>query len=50
MFTTAAYIALFLLCSYGIFTLDLRKDSLSKSVFIAMFLGHRLAWTPTAST
>ena len=39
MFTTAAYIALFLLCSYGIFTLDLRKDSLSKSVFIAMFLG-----------
>lgn len=39
MLTTAAYIALFLLCSYGIFKLDLRKDSLSKSVFIAMFLG-----------
>lgn len=39
MFTISAYIALFLLCSYGIFKLDLRKDSLSKSVFIAMFLG-----------
>lgn len=39
MLTTLAYIALFLLCSYGIFKLDLHKDSLSKSVFIAMFLG-----------
>lgn len=39
MFTLSAYIAFFLLCSYGIFKLDLHKDSLSKSVFIAMFLG-----------
>lgn len=39
MFIIPAYIALFLLCSYGIFKLNLQKDALSKSVFIAMFLG-----------
>ncbi|WP_032115536.1 cation:dicarboxylase symporter family transporter [Candidatus Arsenophonus nilaparvatae] len=39
MFTILAYIAIFLLCSYSIFKVDLHRDSLSKSVFIGMFFG-----------
>lgn len=39
MFTTLAYIALFLICSWGIFEIDKRSSSLSRSVFAAIFIG-----------
>lgn len=39
MFTTLAYIALFLICSWGIFEIDKRSQSLSRSVFVAIFMG-----------
>lgn len=39
MFTTLAYVALFLICSWGVFKIDQRSQSLSRSVFIAIFLG-----------
>lgn len=39
MFTTLAYIALFLICSWVISTIDKRSQSLSRSVFIALFIG-----------
>lgn len=39
MVTTFTYIVLFLICSWGIFKTDQKSESLSKSVFIAIFLG-----------
>ncbi|MBW9462284.1 cation:dicarboxylase symporter family transporter [Kluyvera sp. EC_51] len=39
MFITLAYIALFLICSWGIFEIDKRSSSLSRSVFAAIFIG-----------
>ncbi|ADO48418.1 cation:dicarboxylate symporter family transporter [[Enterobacter] lignolyticus] len=39
MFITLAYIVLFLVCSWGIFRIDQKSASLSKSVFIAIFIG-----------
>ena len=39
MFTTLAYIVLFLICSWGIFKIDQKSHSLSRSVFIAIFIG-----------
>lgn len=39
MFTTLAYIALFLFCSWGIVKIDKRSQSLSRSVFVAIFIG-----------
>lgn len=39
MFITFAYIALFLVCSWAIFRIDRKSTSLSKSVFIAIFIG-----------
>ncbi|MDA8481250.1 cation:dicarboxylase symporter family transporter [Citrobacter sp. Awk 4] len=39
MFTTLAYVALFLICSWGVFKIDQKSQSLSRSVFIAIFLG-----------
>ncbi|AEG98959.1 L-cystine transporter [Klebsiella aerogenes] len=42
MFITPAYIALFLIASWGLFKLEQKSHSLSKSVFIAIFLGALL--------
>jgi hypothetical protein len=42
MFITLAYIAVFLVCCYGVYKIDKRSASLSKSVFIAIFLGALL--------
>ncbi|WP_213733075.1 L-cystine transporter [Citrobacter europaeus] len=39
MFVTLAYIAFFLVCSWAIFRINQKSHSLSKSVFIAIFLG-----------
>ena len=39
MFVTLAYIAFFLVCSWAIFRINQKSNSLSKSVFIAIFLG-----------
>lgn len=39
MFITLAYIAFFLICSWGIFEVDKRCQSLSRSVFVAIFIG-----------
>lgn len=39
MFTTIAYIVLFLICSWGIFKTEQKSQSLSKCVFIAILLG-----------
>ncbi|EAQ0536677.1 Na+:H+ dicarboxylate symporter, partial [Salmonella enterica] len=39
MVVTLAYIALFLVFSWVIFRINQKSDSLSKSVFIAIFLG-----------
>lgn len=39
MFTTLAYVALFLICSWGVFKIDQKSQSLSRSVFIAIFSG-----------
>ncbi|NDO80861.1 L-cystine transporter [Citrobacter sp. NCU1] len=39
MFTTLAYVALFLFCSWAVFKIDQKRQSLSRSVFTAIFLG-----------
>lgn len=39
MFTTLAYVALFLICSWGVFKIDQKSQFLSRAVFIAIFLG-----------
>lgn len=39
MFITFAYIVLFLICSWGIFKIDQKSHSLSRAVFIAIFIG-----------
>lgn len=39
MFVTTAYMALFLVCSWAVFRIDQKSHSLSKSVFIAIFIG-----------
>lgn len=39
MFTTLAYIVLFLICCWGIFQIDRKSQSLSRAVFIAIFIG-----------
>ena len=39
MFVSLAYIAFFLVCSWAIFRINQKSHSLSKSVFIAIFMG-----------